>query len=296
MRNGFQDSFMFTRRAAHSTDGTVEPRQPVSLDQRTRSRTQRRRMNRSVTLQLHQHGESFAQDVAAEHAANIRSPGQLAAMKQLPADGGDESSQRLRRTVQNIARDSVTIARRFIHQRGVGCDPRARVIGRVEAMQQVIHVGRAGGFEQCFAQCGRVPPAFFLAQRRAHRLPHQVERAALIAEHVAPAAGARGAAFRIAAVGDRTGARDRDHARLAAGRAQQRNHRVVGDAILFRRRPTPAPTLLCPPDRRSNPSRPPRNALPSIQPPCSAAPTAPPIASRKRAWLSAVLTWLQGPA
>ena len=93
----------------------AEPRHPVSLNQRARRRAQRRRLNRSVTLQLHQHREALAQDLATEDAADIRNSRQFATMKQLPANGSDQGRQRLPRAVKNVPRRGIAAACGFIH-------------------------------------------------------------------------------------------------------------------------------------------------------------------------------------
>ena len=90
-------------------------------------------------------------------------------------------------------------------------------------------------FEQSLAQ-QRVggAPSFLVPQDRAQGLPHQVERAAFVAEHVSPAAGPGGHARGVPSEDHRPGAGDHDDPRFAAGRARQRDVRVVRNQIALR--------------------------------------------------------------
>jgi hypothetical protein len=134
----------------------------------------------------------------------------------------------------DVARDGISVPGRLVHQLGERRDPRPRILGRVEAVHQIVHAGGAGCLEQRWAKSRGRPPPLFLPQSRAHRLPHQIERAALVAERVPPAARARRPPLGIPAKRDRAGSRDRDHARLARGRAHQGDHCVVRNRVFLR--------------------------------------------------------------
>ena len=74
-----------------------------------------------------------------------------------------------------------------------------------------------------------VPAAVGLADDGAQGVPADPVAAALVAEHVAPAAGAGRLVAGVAAIGDRAGAGDHHDARLVPDRGDQRDQRVVGD-------------------------------------------------------------------
>src|ERR687887_380263 len=63
--------------------------------------------------------------------------------------------------------------------------------------------------------------------RRGQRFTPDPVAAALVADHVAPAAGARGLTPRVAAVGDGSGAGNDDDSRRVTGAGHQRDQRVV---------------------------------------------------------------------
>src|SRR5579871_6430603 len=101
-------------------------------------------------------------------------------------------------------------------------------------MQYIVGIARGEGGEKRIARRGGRSPALFEAERGSQDATHDIEGAALIAEYITPAAGASRPVFRIPAKCHRTGAGDRDDSRLAGCRTGERDHRVMGDRVLFR--------------------------------------------------------------
>src|SRR5271166_196232 len=133
------------------------------FDQRSGGRPVQRSYHGVRRIGFKQREETLAHDAAAEDAAEIRTSRGFSRAEQLPAHGGGDFHQGLSGLEQNFAGRGVALAGGLVDKFRKRGDARTRKIGRVETMQELIGVMRAGGFEQHGAQRGGLAPAFFEA-------------------------------------------------------------------------------------------------------------------------------------
>src|SRR5689334_23383841 len=113
----------------------------------------------------------------------------LAFLPKLAPYGSGEQRKLLGGLLQYSAGSSVTLFGDAVHSLGKTRYAGSRPFGSVEEMEHLVGILRGRGFEQCRGQRRPAAPAFVIAQRGAHSLSCDIERAAFVAENIAPAAG-----------------------------------------------------------------------------------------------------------
>jgi hypothetical protein len=83
--------------------------------------------------------------------------------------------------------------------------------------------------EDALRQLRLLAPAIRRPQHGAQRQPAEPVPAALVTEHIAPAAGTRAATFSVAPVRDRSSARNNDRTWTSRHACFERNERVIDD-------------------------------------------------------------------
>ena len=130
---------------------------------------------------------------------------------------------------QDADRHRVSLRERPLHALGERSDRRRPQVGVIDLVDQLLCALDAEMLEQERRQRRRGAAMVRLAQHGAQRGAADPVAAPLVAEHVAPPARARRFPLGVAAVGNRTGARDHDHAGLAGRARLQRHQRIVDD-------------------------------------------------------------------
>src|SRR5215469_16447853 len=142
----------------------------IRFEQRAGGRFVFRSMTSITLLHLDKLSKALEDQVASEDAADVGDARGFTFFPQLPADGSGKRRQLLGGVLQNMDRDLVAVNRCLVYQLREGSDTGARIFVRVEAVERIVGVARAGGLHERVAQSGRRTPAFLEAQRGAQGL------------------------------------------------------------------------------------------------------------------------------
>ena len=165
----------------------------------------------------------------AEPAAGQDERKRVAPHFQPRRDRSSRQRQLLGGAFEDLRRDAVALLVRLLHdwpeRRHIG----ARHVPVVHDAHEAGGIGHAKVREHIGGEACLGAASIHLAHDGCQRAAADPVAASLVADQMTPAAGARGRARRVAAVRDRSGARDDDDARPHARAGHQRDQRVVDD-------------------------------------------------------------------
>ena len=164
-----------------------------------------------------------------EHAASQNERKGVAAHLEPGRDRRRGQRQLIRGALEDLHRHRVAAIPRALDDRAERRDVRPRHLPVVDDGHEASGVGDAEMRQHVLGQRRARAAAVDLANRGGQRLPADPVAAALVADHVAPAARSCSQAAGVASVGDRSGAGDDDDARRLARRRDQRDQGVVHD-------------------------------------------------------------------
>ena len=147
-----------------------------------------------------------------------------------PSRGADRrrgDHELLRGALENRGCDLVALVTRLLHVGRERRDRRRLEVLAVDGLKQLFRTLYAEMRQHARREARRLPAPVGLPHDRAQRQTAHPVAAAFVAKHVAPPAGPRGVAVAIAAVGNRTGPGDDDHAGAVADPGAQRDQRIV---------------------------------------------------------------------
>src|SRR5579871_823166 len=174
-----------------------------------------RRCDLVARFAFDQDTEAVDHRAAAKYATDIAYVCRFSFAEELIVNGCGQGCELARGFVEDFGGSLVAVFRGLVHQLGEPGYARTREFRRVEAMEKLVDVASAGGIEEERAQRAGRSPTLFEAERSAQGLARDIEAAAFVAENEAPAAGARGFIFRIAAESDGSGSSDDDQSGVA---------------------------------------------------------------------------------